>query len=150
MVRTENALHYADCICGNWGPAASLPEMMRHYRKWLVCYGFWSHLLQTYELARRTRTFLCAFHKQAFNMFNELQICRNVWSSNVVKRKLRYIPNQIYLQSCTLCYSFQDSWSLITANENSLWSPYVIGQTIIFLPCDFYLLSSSVFFLFLA
>ena len=22
-----------------------------------------------------------------------------------------------------------------------LWSPYVIGQTIIFLPCDFYLLS---------
>ena len=27
-----------------------------------------------------------------------------------------------------------------------LWSPYVIGQTIIFLPCDFYLLSSSSFF----
>ena len=25
----------------------------------------------------------------------------------------------------------------------SLWSPYVIGQTIIFLPCDFYL---SIFF----
>ena len=24
----------------------------------------------------------------------------------------------------------------------SLWSPYVIGQTIIFLPCDFYLLIS--------
>ena len=31
----------------------------------------------------------------------------------------------------------------------SLWSPYVIGQTIIFLPCDFYL-SSSFFFFFLA
>ena len=29
-----------------------------------------------------------------------------------------------------------------------LWSPYVIGQTIIFLPCDFYL--SSFFFSFLA
>jgi len=29
---------------------------------------------------------------------------------------------------------------------NLLWSPYVIGQTIIFLPCDFYLLS---FFFFL-
>ena len=27
-----------------------------------------------------------------------------------------------------------------------LWSPYVIGQTIIFLPCDFYLLS-SIFYL---
>jgi len=26
-----------------------------------------------------------------------------------------------------------------------LWSPYVIGQTIIFLPCDFYLSSSSFF-----
>jgi len=29
-----------------------------------------------------------------------------------------------------------------------LWSPYVIEQTIIFLPCDFYLL--SIFFFFLA
>ena len=29
--------------------------------------------------------------------------------------------------------------------SSSLWSPYVIGQTIIFLPCDFYL---SFFFLF--
>jgi len=27
----------------------------------------------------------------------------------------------------------------------SLWSPYVLGQTIIFLPCDFYL-PSSIFF----
>jgi len=27
-----------------------------------------------------------------------------------------------------------------------LWSPYVIGQTIIFLPCDFYLSSSFFFF----
>ena len=32
-------------------------------------------------------------------------------------------------------------------NLNFLWSPYVIGQTIIFLPCDFYL---SSFFFFLA
>jgi len=31
-----------------------------------------------------------------------------------------------------------------------LWSPYVTGQTIIFLPCDFYLSSSSIFFFFLA
>jgi len=31
--------------------------------------------------------------------------------------------------------------------DDWLWSPYVIGQTIIFLPCDFYLFSSS-FFLF--
>ena len=34
------------------------------------------------------------------------------------------------------------------AAVDSLWSPYVIGQTIIFLPCDFYLsiyLSSSFF-----
>jgi len=26
-----------------------------------------------------------------------------------------------------------------TSNEGFLWSPYVIGQTIIFLPCDFFL-----------
>ena len=29
---------------------------------------------------------------------------------------------------------------------NFLWSPYVIGQTIIFLPCGVYLSSSSFFF----
>jgi len=27
-----------------------------------------------------------------------------------------------------------------------LWSPYVIGQTIIFLPCDFYLISFFLLF----
>jgi len=32
----------------------------------------------------------------------------------------------------------------IFAENEFLWSPYVIGQTIIFLPCDFYL--SSFFF----
>jgi len=31
-----------------------------------------------------------------------------------------------------------------------LWSPYVIGQTIIFLPCSFFLLLPSIFFFFLA
>ena len=31
--------------------------------------------------------------------------------------------------------------------EHLLWSPYVIGQTIIFLPCDFYLLLSFFFLL---
>ena len=35
----------------------------------------------------------------------------------------------ITLSSCGLFYRL-----------SSLWSPYVIGQTIIFLPCDFYLL----------
>ena len=30
----------------------------------------------------------------------------------------------------------------------SLWSPYVIGQTIIFLPCSFFLLFPSIFFFF--
>jgi len=33
---------------------------------------------------------------------------------------------------------------------SSLWSPYVIGQTIIFLPCDFYLSSFLPSFFFLA
>ena len=38
------------------------------------------------------------------------------------------------------------SASVVKSNVGILWSPYVIGQTVIFLPCDFYLLSS--FFLF--
>ena len=32
--------------------------------------------------------------------------------------------------------------------ESLLWPPYVIGQAIIFLPCGFFLLSSSSFFFF--
>jgi len=38
------------------------------------------------------------------------------------------------------------SIAMTTSANSFLWSPYVIGQTIIFLPCDFYLL----LFLFLA
>ena len=38
-------------------------------------------------------------------------------------------------------------WHAVHGNVRCLWSPYVKGQTIIFLPCDFYLLSSF-FFLF--
>jgi len=36
------------------------------------------------------------------------------------------------------------SWSQL--NQSSLWSPYVIGQTIIFSSCFFFLLSSFFFF----
>jgi len=37
-------------------------------------------------------------------------------------------------------FSAPSRWELRTAYQlSSLWSPYVIGQTIIFLPCDFYL-----------
>ena len=32
--------------------------------------------------------------------------------------------------------------------QKFLWPPYVIGQAIIFLPCGFFLLSSSIFFFF--
>jgi len=50
----------------------------------------------------------------------------------------------------SLCYSLLTLVLLMLSNDQrvllSLWSPYVIGQAIIFLPCDFYLLSS--FFLF--
>ena len=38
-------------------------------------------------------------------------------------------------------YLFYIHHSTILIYYNPLWSPYVIGQTIIFLPCDFYLLS---------
>jgi len=34
-------------------------------------------------------------------------------------------------------------------HDHLLWSPYVIGQTIIFLPCSFFLILSSIFFFFL-
>jgi len=35
-------------------------------------------------------------------------------------------------------------------DDNFLWSPYVIGQTIIFLPCSFFLSIFYLLFLFLA
>jgi len=36
---------------------------------------------------------------------------------------------------------FEIQGNALSKNRNKilLWSPYVIGQTIIFLPCDFYL-----------
>jgi len=41
----------------------------------------------------------------------------------------------------------RQSWRVLHLRDVwLLWSPYLIGQTIIFLPCDFYLLSSSFFF----
>jgi len=44
------------------------------------------------------------------------------------------------------CYPNRGPWTLSNVTD-CLWSPYVIGQTIIFLPCDFYLLLlSSLFF----
>ena len=53
--------------------------------------------------------------------------------------------------STTACLSTSDlrrgAWLILPC----LWPPYVIGQVIIFLPCGFFLLSSSIFlFLFLA
>jgi len=41
-------------------------------------------------------------------------------------------------QWCSL-YGFVDMTFFNNENRILLWSPYVIGQTIIFLPCDFYL-----------
>jgi len=41
-------------------------------------------------------------------------------------------------QSLTPCFLWR---TLLVSAELFLWSPYVIGQTIIFLPCEFYLLS---------
>jgi len=38
------------------------------------------------------------------------------------------------------------NFTLVALTDTSLWSPYVIGQTIIFLPCSFYLSSSSICF----
>jgi len=41
-------------------------------------------------------------------------------------------------------YALSDLCALLPlVRIHFLWSPYVIGQTIIFLPCDFYLLFSS-------
>ena len=45
-----------------------------------------------------------------------------------------------------LIFAVLQWWLLRLRETNSiLWSPYVIGQTIIFLLCGFYLLSSSFF-----
>ena len=50
-------------------------------------------------------------------------------------------------QDCrTHTVRFSDDGTSYNETSCSLWSPYVIGQTIIFLPCDFYLL--SILFLF--
>jgi len=57
-----------------------------------------------------------------------------------------YFPTCLKVIACRNCSAL---YAIIahetTAQADFLWSPYVIGQTIIFLPCDFFLLSSSFF-----
>ena len=48
-----------------------------------------------------------------------------------------------YVSNTVQCHRF--CFHLYHHHYYSLWSPYVLGQTIIFLPCDFFL---SIFFLF--
>ena len=48
----------------------------------------------------------------------------------------RYVPLVRRYSPTKLCDGAQ-----MAIVGDFLWSPYVIGQTIIFLPCDFYLLS---------
>jgi len=48
-----------------------------------------------------------------------------------------------YIDTTTQCASYRDCCRTLHSNRvKFLWSPYVIGQTIIFLPCDFYPISS--------
>jgi len=61
--------------------------------------------------------------------------------------KALYIAYHAY--TCFIRSTFRlllDNAIRITLSLYSLWSPYVIRQTIIFLPCDFYLLSSIFFY----
>jgi len=57
------------------------------------------------------------------------------------------IPDRLHTLVCNTA-TYNGEWELlsIAATFTLLWSPYVIGQTIIFLPCDFYLLSIFLFF----
>ena len=51
------------------------------------------------------------------------------------KRKLCVIIRTLTILLGSVVWYMHDTWAF-------LWSPYVIGQTIIFLPCYFYLPSS--------
>ena len=50
------------------------------------------------------------------------------------------------VDTCLICEDIARRSCAMVPRWRFLWSPYVIGQTIIFLPCDFYL--SFFFFLF--
>ena len=49
-----------------------------------------------------------------------------------------------------ICFDSEWNNNIWNIHKPSLWSPYVIGQTIIFLSCFFFLLSSFFFLFFLA
>jgi len=54
--------------------------------------------------------------------------------------------SQFLLKPDVICISYKNVIKY-DIRKYFLWSPYVIGQTIIFLPCGFYLLLSFFFFL---
>jgi len=57
-----------------------------------------------------------------------------------------FIFDEIMRPSVTIYVSEGARITLRYIGNGFLWSPYVIGQTIIFLPCSFFLLLSSSFF----
>jgi len=74
--------------------------------------------------------------------FNGPVVRNRFWKSSTL-RLLHFLFVNSLINRFTV--QFFDSQTFFINVLSSLWSPYVIGQTIIFLPCDFYLLLLSFF-----
>jgi len=89
-------------------------------------------------------------HVCAFFFTGNLHFAYVEVGDETTSRSARYA---CYLKNSVLDVKYPGSYTRLFVSRGSLhellallWSPYVIGQTIIFLPCDFYLSSSSSFF----
>ena len=99
---------------------------------------------------------LCRMHRNWRRYRRPLTCCRwirkrrrawkmrggSIISSGILSRSLNLVCSccccvdwYVAMLCLTSVFIVDDQWLIL------LWSPYVIGQTIIFLPCDFYLLS---------
>ena len=109
--------------------------------------------LYTCRAARQAMHFCCSAkpNNKTLNVCGAHPTCSRIWRLSISRTFTPTQPSNNVTTDCAhpgLAYLHWNRIDRVTdifvlLKHYCLWSPYVIGQTIIFLPCDFFLLLSS-------